>query len=264
MKRLVPLLAIVVLIALLSINQQKPLQVKSERPIDVESYADWSVDGVRPGMSLADATEACGRTELLARIDYFGRVYKLYDGKALDWMHSGHFVVDEDDRVISVEGYELGHRGEVRKNYLASVKSMETLIEDQCRLNPPMLHHHKFRSPKEPILVRGVYFETYILGEEPEWLSLCYRSDDLGDCLECMSHLQRMLAEAKRNGIDRPQSLKELSEYAGERFVERLRCPLGGAYSFSGQTVTCSSHPEGPISVTRFGKNCQFWQGAPD
>lgn len=264
MKRLLPLIIVLALVALALTIPRKRLQVESPKPIDRAKYADWSVDGIRPGMSLAEATKACGTSELLATINYFGTVYKLYDGKVLNWMRSGHFVVNERNQVICVEGYELKHRGKVLEDYLASVKSMDTLVEDQCRLNPPMLHCHKFRSTTDPVVVRGVYFETYILGDEPEWLTFCYRGDELGDCLECLSHLQRTLDEAERNELFRPQTLKELSEYAGEEFVTKLRCPLGGAYRISDSTVTCSSHPEGPISVTRKGEDYRFWQGAPE
>lgn len=264
MKRVVAsLIILVVIIAILYDKPKERLRVESPKEIDIRRYADWSVDGVRPGMSLAQAEEACGRAVLLSRIDYFGSVYTLYDGRQRDWMHSGHFVVNEDDQVVSVEGYELKYLGEVQADFPSASESSAEVVEDQCRRTTPMLYDNKYSFQDNPVVVRGDHFVTYILGEEPDWLTLCYRTDELGDCLECLSHLQRLLVQAEEGSI-RPQRQEELEEFLGEELIEELQCPLGGAYQINGFTVTCSAHREGPISVTRTGADCRFWRGTPE
>lgn len=172
-------------------------------------------------------------------------------------------MVNEADQVVSVEGYELRHHGKSQEDFPTSIKPTAEVSKEQCREGIPTVDERKYRSVETPVVVRGDYFESYILGEEPEWLTLCYRTDELGDCLECLSHLQSWVLRTENYTMQRPQSLGELSEFAGEKRLRALVCPLGGTYQFSGSTVTCFSHPEGPISVTRTEKMTRFWQGAP-
>lgn len=258
MKRVFPFLSAVLAAALFA---QLSTGAKTRDQDDYRRYSEWSIDGVRPGMSATEAKSKWGELELTNCVNFFGTKISLFHRAE----SSGYIVTDNQARVIQVEGLEFEKNGETLPSSPITAVDNPTVIENRCRATDIRAHQYKILVQGHPVMFRGPVAPRAVLGEDPEWMALCYRTDDLGICLEGLEHVSSLIPDAKSRLGRYAVSLDELPEYRKDLgLIGALNCPLGGEYRLNEANLTCFSHPEGPISVTRIGKNVRFWYGTPE
>lgn len=265
MKKTPPLLFVLLTLAVLVREANERLQAESQGGVDFQRYADWSIEGVRPGMSLNEARAEWGLLTLAYRVDFFGTESSLFlrlreDGSTTP----GYIVVNKQNLVTQVQGSALEEDGSALTDLPFTDDDVLAVVGNRCRATDILVHQHKILLKEHPVSIRGSVAPQAILGEDSEWMALCYRTDNLGICLEGLDHVSSLIPEARRRLGHYARSLEELPEYRKDRgLMTVLVCPVGGTYQLNGPTLTCYSHPKGPISVTRTEKTVKFWRGAP-
>lgn len=261
MKRILLTVLILACVAVLErymVVEAKPV----EQSPNFDRFANWDIDGVRPGMSLAEAKSIWGGLDLTWRADFFGLEQSLYRRKSEGDYQRSYLVVNRFNQVVQVQGHDLREYGvsltELPENAAANI------CENRCRATDLLAHAHRVELSGVPFGFRGPVAGMPFLGEDPEWLSLCYRTDDLGVCLEALDHISSLVPKAKARLGRYATTLEELPEYRKDAGILRaLTCPLGEKFRIKGSTLTCNSHPGGPISVTSTDKFIKFWRGEP-
>ena len=266
MRRTLPLLLVFLALAVAARLTNPTLHVESKPRVDFREYESWSIDGVRPGMSLQEASAKWQPLLLIYRVDFFGSEMSLFRRENENgYIGRRYVVVDKENLVIQVEGPTLEKDGTALAEMPFTDEDVSSVMENRCRATDIWVHQHKILMKEHPVSIRGPVAAQATLGEDPEWMALCYRADDLGVCLEGLDHVSSLIPDAKRRLGRYASSIDELPAYPKDRgLMTVLVCPLGGTYQLHGPTLTCLSHPDGPISVTRTERTVRFWKGAPE
>jgi hypothetical protein len=266
MRRTLPLLLVFLALAVAARLTNPTFHVESKPEVDFKKYAPWSIDGVRPGMSLQEASTKWQTLLLIYRANFFGEEMSLFRRQNENgYISRGYIVVDKEKQIVQVEGPALEKDGIALAEMPFTDEDVSNVIENRCRATDIWVHQHKILMKEHPISIRGPVAAQAILGEDPEWMALCYRIDDLGVCLEGLDHVSSLIPDAKRRLGRYASTTDELPAYPKDRgLMSVLVCPLGGTYQLHGPTLTCLSHPDGPISVTRTERTITFWNGAPE
>lgn len=258
-------LLLILILAFISSSNSQQLLGKPPEESKFDKYADWSVNGVRPGMSLPQAKSVLPTLGLETAVDYFGKRESLYRQQGIDSYSAGYIVVDEQNTVIQVQGGTLQRYGKTLSELPFAKDAESTFVENRCRATDLISHLHKIQFTDYPVALRGPVMPQVILGDDPEWLAFCYRTDDLGVCLEGLNHVGSLIPDARKRLKRYATTIDDLPYYRADKgLIHVLTCPLGGTYQLNGPTLTCYSHPDGPISVTVTDKNIKFWRGAPN